>query len=171
LEESKINFDRKKQKPSDRSIFRKNIGRAILNKDKDDYIQTWEIDFTSRRNRELFGYKRNIDKERSIESTITKILRNNFFFRFLFMEDKIERMGSQGLESSLIGTLARCKKCKSSINWLGNHSPKKQIQESGLWLVQHLTANEINEGDKKVILNAIEKSKEWIMTKSKFSFI
>ena len=77
LEESKMKFDRKNSKPSDRSIFRKNIGRTILNRDKDDYIQIWEIDFTSRRNRELLGYKRNIDKERSIESTITKILRKD----------------------------------------------------------------------------------------------
>jgi len=164
LEESKMNFDRKNSKPSDRSIFRKNIGRAILNRDKDDYIKIWEIDFTSRRNRELLGYKRNIDKERSMESTITKILRNKFFYRFFLIEHQIERMGSQGLESSLIGTLAGCKKCRPSIKWLGNHSPKKQIQESGLWLVQHLRANGINENDRNVVLNSIEKTENLITT-------
>lgn len=35
LREHKMNFDRNKPKPSDRSIFRKNIGRALLNKNND----------------------------------------------------------------------------------------------------------------------------------------
>lgn len=43
LDESKMNFDKSKPKPSDRSIFRKNIGRALLNKHSDDYLEVWEI--------------------------------------------------------------------------------------------------------------------------------
>lgn len=131
---------------------------------KDDYIQIWKIDFTSRGNIELLGYKRNIDKERSIESTIKKILKDKFFYQFILTEHQIERVGSHGLESSLIGTVAGGKNCRPPNKWLGNHSPKKQIRESGLWLVQHLTANGINKGDRKVILNAIDQTKEWITT-------
>jgi len=76
---------------------------------------------------------------------------------------QVERMGSKGLESCLIGTLAGCKLCKQSNNWLGNYSPKQQIKESGLWLVQHLKASGINENDKETILHAINRTKEWIM--------
>jgi hypothetical protein len=52
LNESWMDFDENKPKPSDRSIFRKNIGRALLNKDKDSYLQIWNIDFTISKNRE-----------------------------------------------------------------------------------------------------------------------
>ena len=58
-------------------------------------------------------------------------------------------MGKGCLESHLIGTIARCKLCGPSENWLGKHSPKKKIRTSGLWLVQHLREDEINGNDKK----------------------
>lgn len=72
-------------------------------------------------------------------------------------------MGAGGLESSLIGTVARCKLCKPSSDWLGIHSPKEQIRKSGLWQVQHLLAPEITENDKKTIINAIRRTKECIV--------
>jgi len=160
FDELKMNFDRAKPKPSDRSIFRKNIGRALLNSDEDDYLQIWEIDFTTRANRESLGHKRDIEKEKRIESTITKTLRERFSFRFIVIDNQTERMGSKGLESSLIGTVASCKLCRHSDNWLGNNSPKQQIKKSGLWLVQHLKANGINKNDKRTIFNLIMEVKE-----------
>jgi len=162
LDQSKMSFDKNKPKPSDRSIFRKNIGRALLNRDRDDYLQIWEIDFTTKKNRESLGYKRDIDKEKRIEATITKRLRERFCFRFVMIDSQMKRMGSKGLESLLIGTVASCKLCKASDNWLGNYSPKNQIRGSGLWLVQHLKATGINENGKEIILNAIKRTKEWI---------
>jgi len=38
INESKMNFNQYQPKPSDRSIFRKNIGRTILNRAKNDYL-------------------------------------------------------------------------------------------------------------------------------------
>ena len=46
LNDSRMNFSAIRAKPSDRSIFRKNIGRSILNKQNDDYLKIWDIDFT-----------------------------------------------------------------------------------------------------------------------------
>jgi len=163
LDKSKMNFNATKPAPHERSIFRKNIGRALLNKTKDDYLKIWEIDFTTRRNREEYGRFRDIQKEKKVESEITRILREKFSFRFIIADERMKRMGAEGgLESSLIGTVAHCKLCRPSSNWLGGHSPKKQIKESGLWLVQHLDADEINESDKRTILNAMTRTKEWI---------
>ena len=161
LNESWMDFDENKSKPSDRSIFRKNIGRALLNKDKDSYLQIWNIDFTISKNRERWRTKRNIKKEKEVEEKITKILREKFSFRFIILEEQSKRMGNKGLESSLIGTLAHCKLCEPSANWLGKYSPVQKIKEGKLWLVQHLEAEPINENDKEVILNAIRKTKEW----------
>ena len=75
LNESIMNFSYTKPKPSDRSIFRKNIGRALLNKYNDDYLEIWNIDFTSKNKRELNSFKRDIKKEKEIELNISKIMR------------------------------------------------------------------------------------------------
>jgi len=163
-----MNFDSSKTAPRERSIFRKHIGRALLNKRRDDYLKIWEIDFTSRRNRDEFGHLRDIQKEKEVESAITKILRKNFSFRFIIVDDQLSRMGSEGLERALIGTLSHCKLCSPTGNWLGRHSPKKQIKEIGLWLVHHLKANEISEADKSAILNAITKTEKWIESRGAY---
>lgn len=162
LDESWMNFDENKPKPSDRSIFRKNIGRALLNNNKDAYLQIWNIDFMTRENKRLWGYKRDVEKEKSIEKVITKIIREKFSFRFIILGPNVKRIGSKGIEGSLIGTVARCELCRPSANWLGNYSPVRKIKESGLWLVQHLNSNPINGDYKKVIMNAIEETKQWL---------
>lgn len=158
LNNSKMNFSKDKPKPSDRSIFRKNIGRALLNRNKDAYLEIWEIDFMTSKNKMKFAEKRDIDKEREVETEITRLLRNNFAFRFIALKDQTRRLGPFGLESSLIGTLASCSFCKPSNNWLGKHSPKDHIRNGKLWLIQHLRANPINEEDRIVLLESIEKT-------------
>jgi hypothetical protein len=160
LDEAKMNFNAGRPAPHERSIFRKHVGSALLNQHNDDYLQIWEkIDFTPKKNREKFGHLRNIRKEKEIESEIIMILRENFSFRFILVSSQSERMGTKGLESSLIGTIAHCQLCKASNYWLGKYSPKAQIRESGLWQIQHLKADGINENDKETILNSIERTK------------
>jgi hypothetical protein len=161
LDESWINLNESKPKPSDRSIFRKHIGRALLNKDKDSYLESWNRNFRKAENRKLLGSKRDIEKERRVEEMITRMIRERFSFRFIALDSQVER---KRLESSLIGTLAHCKLCKPSANWLGKCSPIRGIRESGLWLVQHLKAEPISEKDKEMILNAIRKTRNGVHT-------
>jgi hypothetical protein len=151
MDDSKMNFNSNKPAPHERSIFRKNIGRAILSKEKNPYLYVWEIDFTTRENRNKYSHLRNTTLEKEIERKITDILQKNFSFRFLRIEDQKTRMGSSGIESKLIGTIAHCKLCEPSKNWLGNHSPKDKIRNSGLWLVNLLDSTPINEDDKELI--------------------
>ncbi len=160
LDERKMNFNSKQAAPKERSIFRKNIGRALLNKQKMDYLNIWEIDFTDRKSRKQKAHIRNIKLEKEIEMQITRIIRESFSFRFIELKNA---MGSQGLESRLIGTIAQCRLCRPSKNWLGLHSPIDKIQESGLWLVQHLKANGIDEDAKPIVLNAINRTKQSIL--------
>jgi hypothetical protein len=157
--ERQMYFDRNRPKPSDRSIFRKNIGRALLNRDNDSYLEIWNIKFVEREDRERYGFMRNINKEKELEEKITRIIRERFSFRFIVLNGQAERIM---LERALIGTLASCKLCRPSENWLGNYSPIPEIRESGLWLTQHLNAKPINERDKEVILNAIERTKRFL---------
>jgi hypothetical protein len=151
LDDSKMGFTSLKSAPHDRSIFRKNIGRAILNKHEDSYLRTWETDFTSHENREKFASQRDIEKEKRIESEITQLLRNNFWFKCIKLDSQTPRMGKSGLEGALIGTLAQCPQCKASPNWLGRNSSKSQIREGKLWQIQHLKAQPITERDMETI--------------------
>jgi hypothetical protein len=155
LNDSKMNFGKDNPKPSDRSIFRKNIGRALLNRDGDSYLDTWNKDFTERKNKDKFAQRRDIAKEREIEARISEVLRNRFSFRFIKLSGETRRMGKTGLESPLIGTLASCPLCKASNKWLGKCSPIEKIRFGKLWLVQHLNANALNDQDNKTILDAI----------------
>jgi hypothetical protein len=161
LNESKMKFTPTNPKPSDRSIFRKNIGRALLSKQKDlDYLKVWEIDFTSNINRANHSHLRNILKERNIESQITELLRNRFYFRFIPLEGQDKRMGKSGVESRLIGTVTSCKLCGPSKNWLGRYSPILKINSGKLWLFQHLTSRCLTDGDRTDLLGAMTRVKE-----------
>lgn len=119
----------------DRSIFRKNIGRAILNKTKDPFLEQWEIDLTTRRNKAKYSRKIDFARQKEIESMVSQFIQKNFSFSVFHIKDKNRRLK---IESQLISTVSLCNGCKPSSEWLGNYSPKKKIRESGLWLVNEL---------------------------------
>lgn len=153
-----MRFTQINPKPSDRSIFRKNIGRALLNKQKDsDYLRVWDIDYTSRIKRTKDSHLRNIDKEKDIESQITSLLRKTFYFRFIPLVGQEKRMGKTGMEIRLVGTVARCMLCNPSKNWLGKYSPISRIKGGKLWLSQHLDSVGITDSDQTYIWEAIER--------------
>jgi hypothetical protein len=162
LDEKRMNYDRSRPAPHDRSILRKNIGRALLNLEHDPYLDVWEIDFTTPAKREQLGYRRDIAKEKAIEAEITRLLRENFSFRFVLFERQAERMGSSGLESALIGTLSHCGECCRSPGWLGCNSPVEKIRDSGLWLVQHLAVPPMDVNQKKTLAAAVSRTEDWI---------
>jgi hypothetical protein len=124
-----------------------------------EYLNTWEIDFATTANRNKHAHRRNIEKEKEIESKITEILRQRFSFWFIVLEGQTARMGISGLESRLIATVANCKLCKPSQSWLGRHSSKHQIREGKMWIVQHLKAQPLSSQDKEAVASAIEKTK------------
>ncbi len=64
LDERKMSFDASKPAPRERSIFRKNIGRALLNQRKDEYLKIWELDFTSHRSRGELSFERYRERKR-----------------------------------------------------------------------------------------------------------
>ena len=153
--EAKMKFDVTRPPPHDRSIFRKHIGRALLNRDHDPYLAVWNIDLMTKEALNTHAHLRDIDKERRIETEVTRILRQQFSFGFIALEGQAERIGSEGLEARLIGTVARCDACKASNAWLGYHSPIEKVRQSGLWLVQHLKADPLTENDRARVLASI----------------
>ncbi len=119
----------------DRSIFRKNIGRALLNQKKDSFLQNWEIDLTTKQNKQKYAKTINFEKQKETEKQVTKHLQENLSFTVIKINDKEKRLE---LESQLISTISLCEECQPSKNWLGNYSPKQKIKESGLWIINEL---------------------------------
>ncbi len=119
----------------DRSIFRKNIGRAILNKEKDPFLKYWEIDLTTKDSKDKFLGSIDLEKQKQIEKKVTDYIQNNLSFVVFPIEEKEKRLET---ESKIISTLSLCKECKPSENWLGLFSPKEKIRKSGLWQVNEL---------------------------------
>ena len=128
----------------DRSIFRKNIGRAILNKDKDPFLSQWEIDLTTKDAREKHFKLIDLGKQKEIEKQVTKYIQNNFSFVFIPIKDKEKRLE---FESKIISTISLCGECAASDNWLGLFSPKEKIKNGGLWQVNGLYKTPLSEKD------------------------
>ncbi|MDO9044997.1 MAG: hypothetical protein Q7U35_06795 [Methanobacteriaceae archaeon] len=119
----------------DRSIFRKNIGRSLLNKESDPFLEYWELDLTTRKAKEKYHDLIDFNKQYEIEKRVTQYLQNNLSFVVFEVNEKEKRLE---LESKIISTISLCEDCRPSDDWLGNYSPKSKIRESGLWLVNEL---------------------------------
>ncbi|KHJ37518.1 hypothetical protein PBAC_22360 [Pedobacter glucosidilyticus] len=118
-----------------RSIFRKNIGRCLLNKDQSAYLPLWELDVTSKVDKEKNLKLIDIDFEKKIEKRISDYIQNNLSFCVFQVDTKEERLF---WESKVVSTLAKSNELKPSTNWLGNYSTKEKIKASGLWQVNEL---------------------------------
>jgi len=130
----------------DRSIFRKNIGRALLNKEKDPYLKIWELDLTAKESKEKLSHLVDWEKQKQIEKKVSKFIQDNFDFVVIRVDDKEQRLR---LESKMISTISKCRECKPSDEWLGLFSPKEKIRKSGLWLVNELYKEPLSEEDFK----------------------
>jgi len=128
----------------DRSIFRKNIGRALLNKDKDQFLKQWELDLTTKNAKEQYSNSVDFKKQKGVEKKVTKYIQDNFSFVVFQIDDKEKRLE---IESRIISTVSLCDECKPSENWLGLFSPKEKIRKSGLWLVNELWKTPLSDKD------------------------
>lgn len=119
----------------DRSIFRKNVGRALLNRSNDPFLAQWDLDLTTREAKQKYSLIVDTDKQQKVEQQVTSYMRSHFSFVVFEVKSKQLRLD---WESKIISTISLCQDCCASPNWLGLHSPKEKIRESGLWLVNEL---------------------------------
>jgi hypothetical protein len=132
----------------DRSIFRKNIGRAILYKRNDYFLEKWNLNKNEAKLLSL------VDKEKQklVEKEVTEYIRDNVSFVVFEVKSKSDRLY---FKSKIISTISLCKECKPSNHWLGLSSPIQKIRESGLWLVQGLNKTPLNIDEFKQIENLL----------------
>lgn len=115
----------------DGSIFRKNVGKAILNAHRNPYLTVWTMDTSKPENRRFLDREKNADTERRV----SKYLRENFTFTVFQVIDKDERLR---MEEAIIATLNAEPTFIPGNRWPGLYSPETEIRESGLWLKQGL---------------------------------
>lgn len=128
----------------DRSIFRKHIGRALLSRDGDPFLQQWNLDLTTSAAKKRYEGMVDFDKQRQVEKRVTEHLQRNLRFVCFRVDDKNARMR---WESRIISTVSWCEACGPSAGWLGLHSPTARIRESGLWIVNELYKDPLAEAD------------------------
>ena len=128
----------------DRSIFRKNIGRAILNKRNDPFLKQWNLDLTTKNAKLKHASSINFEKQKAIENEVTEYMSDSF--SFVVFEVPLKKVRLE-LESKIISSISHCEECKPSRSWLGLNSPVSKIVKGGLWLVQGLWKTPLNDAD------------------------
>jgi hypothetical protein len=141
------------QENKDRSIFRKNIGRCLLHRTKDSFLADWELDLTTRANRNKYKSQIDSKKQVRIERRVTRYMQKNFEFAVFEVPDKQQRLL---LEARLISALSRCANCSPSKSWLGCNSPVDKIRESGLWQVMELYKDSFSADEFKHFTRLVE---------------
>lgn len=128
----------------DRSIFRKNIGRALLMRNHDSFLEQWELDLTTHAAKQAYSAMIDSEKQKMVERRVTEYIQSHFQFVVIEVRKKEERLQ---LESKLISTVSLCKDCRPSPGWLGLNSPKEKIRSGGLWIVNELYKQPLTEAD------------------------
>jgi hypothetical protein len=128
----------------DRSIFRKNIGRCLLNASRDPYLSIWELDLTSSESKAKHAYRIQAKHQQEIEIKVSQYIQNQFTFCVIEVPSKEERLY---LESRFISTVSNCQICGPSMQWLGQSSPIDKIKQSGLWQVNQLYKESLSDID------------------------
>jgi len=119
----------------DRSIFRKNVGRAILHKGGDPFLTQWNLDLTTKAKKDQYAGTIDLMRKEETEKQVSAYIRSRFSFVVFGVPNKADRLR---IESALISTVFQCEECQPSEAWLGRSSPLPKIVESGLWLVNEL---------------------------------
>lgn len=132
----------------DGSIFRKNVGKALLNMDNDSYLTVWTLDTSNKNN----AYIVDKEKEKEIETKVSDYLQNNITFVCFPVESKVDRLR---IEEAIISLLNRSNDFNADNNWLGKHSPVERIRQSGLWLTQGLDGQPLTALDFEFIKNCV----------------
>lgn len=132
----------------DRSVFRKNIGRALLCRDNDPFLKDWNFDLTKRVDRDRYGHLVDKTKQHEVEQAVSNHISRAMSFRVV---GAANRELALQLERRCIATISLCGACRASPNWLGRSSPNRKIRDSGLWQVQHLYVEPLSTEDLEIL--------------------
>lgn len=134
----------------DGSIFRKNIGRALLNGESDPYLAVWNLDTSKQENWQYIL----LEKHTEIEQRVSDYLRSHITFAVLEEVDAPNRLR---LETGIIASLNQADDFGPDEAWLGSHSPEIEIRTSGLWLKEGLDGESLSQNELQYIIDRIQR--------------
>ena len=129
----------------DRSIFRKHIGRVMLNRDNNvELLKQWNLDLTTKKARDEWQSKLDTAALQAVEEQVSEYIQKNFSFSVIPAETKQERLYWEG---GIIATLVCSPRFRPSENWLGRFATHSAIRESAMWLVQNLNGQVLSDDE------------------------
>mgnify|MGYP001644117799 CR=1 FL=1 len=127
-------------------------------KNKDPYLDTWEVDTTTPENRNKVQAQLNPAHEQQITQQAVTHIREKI--SFVVFEIKLEEGKRTDWERRIIATLAKAAKdgfIEPSQGWLGNFSPDPKVRQSGLWQSKHLNEDPLTSAEfdklKQIVLS------------------
>jgi hypothetical protein len=115
----------------DRSILKKHVGRAILQRDNDPYLPIWNLDLTTKKAREEHGHTIDKTKKAGVEDAVSAYIEQNVSVSVLPSNDPDDAYRQK---KACMGTVSSCSHCLPSPGWLGRHADPR-IAQSGLWQI------------------------------------
>jgi hypothetical protein len=128
----------------DGSIFRKNIGRAILNKNNHPYLTAWNMDSSKPDIVRQMGNRYDPVFQKKLERQISRYFCDHFSFVCFPVATKADRLR---LEEGIIATLHSSPEFYASSEWRGRYSPELEIAQSGMWLKEGLNGTPLLENE------------------------
>ena len=119
------------------SVFRRNIGKALLNRAKDPYLDIWSLDTSRAPNKD----REDPRTAARVERDVSAYMRVNLSFSVIPVASVDAR---QRLKAAIIATLHQAKDFAPSDGWLGQYCPEPEIRVSGLWQVRGLDADPLS---------------------------
>ena len=75
----------------DRSIFRKHIGRCLLQQTEDTYLNIWNLDLTTRANRVHYGHLVDPERQLALEKQVSQYIQENLSFTVIEVPEQAHR--------------------------------------------------------------------------------
>ena len=102
--------------------------------------------------------RKRIDREfeKTLEKRISQYIQDNLSFCVFEVNTKEERLFWESKITSTLSNAAKFGEIKPSENWLGNHSTKDKIRESGLWQVNELYKESLTEAELKKLVALVK---------------
>lgn len=121
---------------------------------KDDpFLEQWEWDLTTRKNKQRYEPLVNWDKKENIEQQVTDVIQKTFSFVILPIGHSSYL---KKWKAKMIATVAQCRECRPSTEWLGLYSPKRKIRENGLWQEQYIYGETITSQELALVEKTIK---------------
>lgn len=142
------------------SVYRKRVGEVMIHRDgvQEDY-PSWD-DRWSNISRDRDEVR---DEEYPLEKDVSQFIRSQPFLWIRVGDEPSKNSERSKIEQNAIALLSNYQKeaiDPRSSEWLGNHSPKEEIRESGLWNVNHVdedyTSDFLDLLEKKVMQTTTE---------------